>query len=145
MRFGDSILGDMDTGITSGEASKVGQFGYQDGYGLELIMDLKGCDLSDLSREKLTRFVVELCELIDMKRHGDPVFWEDTSDIPHLRGISAMQFIETSTIVCHPLPMLRAVYLNVFSCKKFDTDVALRWCMDFWGATSESHTVVPRT
>src|SRR3989344_256021 len=118
--------------------------GYKGGYGLELIIDMHGCGLSDLNREKLGRFFVELCDLIEMKRHGDPVFWEDTSDIPHLRGVSGFQFIETSNVVCHPLPILKAVYLNIFSCKEFDTDKALKFCKEFWGATSEHHTVVPR-
>jgi S-adenosylmethionine decarboxylase len=120
------------------------QFGYKGGYGLELVIDLHGCDLSDLTREKLGKFFVELCDLIKMKRHGDPIFWEDTSDIPHLKGVSGFQFIETSNVVCHPLPMLNAVYLNLFSCKEFDTEEALRFCKDYWGATTESHTVVPR-
>ena len=121
------------------------QFGYKGGYGLELIIDLKGCDLSDLNKERLGRFFVELCDLIKMKRHGDPIFWEDHSDIPHLRGTSGIQFIETSNVVCHPLPILKAVYLNIFSCKEFDTEVALKFCVDFWKATSETHTIVPRT
>ena len=90
-------------------------FGYKGNYGLELIMDLKGCDLSDLSKEKLARFMIELCDLIKMKRHGEPIFWEDDSNIPHLHGTSAIQLIETSNIVCHPLPLLKAVYLNVFN------------------------------
>lgn len=121
------------------------EFGYKGGYGLELIIDLKGCNLSDLTKERLGRFFVELCDLIKMKRHGDPVFWEDHSNTPHLRGVSGMQFIETSNVVCHPLPMLNAVYLNIFSCKDFDTNLALKFCVDFWGAKSEVHTVVPRT
>ncbi|MEK9181723.1 MAG: S-adenosylmethionine decarboxylase [Patescibacteria group bacterium] len=121
------------------------KFGYKGGYGLELIIDLKGCDLSDNGKEKLNKFFIELCDLIKMKRHGDPIFWEDHSDIPHLRGTSGIQFIETSNIVCHPLPMLHAVYLNIFSCKEFDADIALEFCKKFWGATSENHTVVPRT
>lgn len=114
-------------------------------YGIELIIDLKGCDLSDLSRQKLEDFFVTLCQKIDMKRHGEPLFWEDVSGEPHLHGISAIQFIETSNIVCHPLPLLKAVYINVFSCKEFDTTMALQFCKDFWKATSEVHTVVTRT
>lgn len=119
--------------------------GYNGGYGLEMIIDLKGCDLSDLSREKLHQFFVELCDRIKMVRHGEPFYWEDDSDIPHLRGISGFQFIRTSNVVCHPLPILSAVYLNIFSCKEFDTDDALKYCMEFWGASSEVHTVVART
>ena len=121
------------------------KLGHKGNYGLELIMDLKGCDLSDLTREKLRHFFVELCDRIDMARHGEPFYWEDTSDIPHLRGISGFQFIETSNVVCHPLPMLKAVYINIFSCKSFDTQDALKYCIDFWGARSEFHTVVART
>lgn len=121
------------------------QYGYKGGYGLELIIDLKGCDLSDLSKEKLGRFFVELCDRIKMVRYGEPIFWEDHSDIPHLRGTSGVQFIQTSNIVCHPLPILNAVYINVFSCKEFDTEDALKFCVDFWGAKTETHTVVPRT
>lgn len=115
-------------------------------YGVELIMDLHDCDLDGLvTREKLTEFFVTLCEKIDMKRHGEPLFWEDTSDIPHLHGVSAMQFIETSTIVCHPLPILKAVYVNIFSCKDFDPNMALDFCMKFWRAKKEVHTIVTRT
>src|SRR3989338_5928466 len=120
------------------------QFGYKGNYGLELIIDMKGCDLSDLSRDKLQRFFIELCDLINMTRHGNPIFWEDQSGIPHLNGISGFQFIETSNVVCHPLPLLKAVYLNIFSCKEFDTDKALNFCKKYWGATSENHTVVTR-
>jgi len=121
------------------------QVGYKGNYGLEMIIDLKGCNLSVLNRAKLQRFFVELCDLIKMKRHGDPVFWEDTSDIPHLRGVSGFQFIETSNVVCHPLPMLNAVYINIFSCKEFNTNKALKFCKEYWSATSEVHTVIART
>src|SRR3989338_1271755 len=108
------------------------KFGYKGNYGLELVIDMKGCNLDDLSKEKLTRFMVELCDRIKMVRHGEPIFWEDYSGIPHLHGISAIQLIETSNIVCHPLPMLKAVYLNIFSCKEFDPEDALKFCMEYW-------------
>ena len=115
-------------------------------YGAELLVDLHDCDLEGLvNKEKLTEFFVTLCEKIDMTRHGDPLFWEDYSDLPHLNGVSAMQFIETSTIVCHPLPMLKYVYVNVFSCKEFDEQVALDYCVNFWQAKKEIHSLVVRT
>ena len=118
------------------------KLGYNGNYGLELIMDLKGCDLSDLSKEKLRTYFVQLADRIKMVRYGEPIYWEEHSDIPHLRGISAIQFIQTSNFVCHPLPLLNAVYLNVFSCKAFDVEDALRFSMKFWEAKSEHHPVV---
>jgi hypothetical protein len=114
-------------------------------YGIELLLDLKGCDLFDLSQAKLVEFFAQLCDLIEMKRHGGPVFWDDHSGIPHLHGTSAIQFIETSNIVAHSLPMLRAVYLNIFSCKPFDFEKVKRFSVDFWRAESVVFTVVTRT
>jgi S-adenosylmethionine decarboxylase len=114
-------------------------------YGLELLLDLKGCDLSDLTRERLTAYFIDLCRRIGMKRHGEPVFWEDHSGIPHLHGLSAIQFIETSNVVCHALPLLRAVYLNIFSCKPFDTEEAQQFSMSFWKADSAVASTVVRT
>ncbi len=120
------------------------KFGYKGNYGLELIIDLKNCDLSDLSEEKMTKFFIELCDRINMIRHGKPLMWEDYSDEPHLNGISGIQFIETSNVVCHALPLLKAVYINLFSCKEFLPDDALKFCMEFWNSNSENHTVVTR-
>jgi S-adenosylmethionine/arginine decarboxylase-like enzyme len=114
-------------------------------YGLELLLDLKDCDLSDLNQKRLTAYFIQLCDLIGMKRHGEPVFWEDHSGIPHLHGLSAIQFIETSNVVCHALPLLRAVYLNIFSCKAFDAETAKKFSVEFWKAESAVFTVVTRT
>lgn len=114
-------------------------------YGLELLLDLKGCDLSELSRDKLTEYFIRLCELIGMKRHGEPVFWEDHSGIPHLHGLTAIQFIETSNVVCHGLPLLQAVYLNIFSCREFDAEAAKNFSADFWKAGPVASAVVVRT
>ncbi|MEI6280868.1 MAG: S-adenosylmethionine decarboxylase [bacterium] len=124
--------------------NKKQKFGYKGNYGLELVIDLKNCDLSDLSKEKMGRFFVELCNYVDMVRHGEPMYWEDYSDIPHLNGISGIQFIETSNVVCHALPLLKAVYVNLFSCKEFEPEGTLNFCKNFWNASSDNHTVVVR-
>lgn len=108
-------------------------------------MDLRGCDLGDLKRERLSEYFVMVCDLIEMKRHGEPMFWEDDSGVEHLHGVSAVQFIETSTIVCHALPLLGATYLNIFSCKPFDTAAARDFSVEFWGAESVVETTVTRS
>ena len=48
-------------------------------------------------------------------------------------------------MVCHALPLLQAVYLNIFSCREFDTEAAKRFSVAFWGAESVVFTVVTRT
>jgi S-adenosylmethionine/arginine decarboxylase-like enzyme len=99
-------------------------------YGYELIMDLHGCDASKFSRTSLTDYFEEVCKAIDMKR-CDLYFWDDVGlppekrqTLPHTKGTSAVQFILTSTIVVHTLDMLNAVYVNIFSCKAFEREVA---------------------
>src|SRR4051812_46020926 len=84
----------------------------QENYGLELLLDLKGCNPDQMGRDRIATYFEELCRKIDMRRHGEPVFWEDWSGTPHLHGTSAIQFIETSNVVCHALPLLKAVYVN---------------------------------
>jgi len=134
----------MDPTTPNAAAKTQQQYGYKGNYGLELIMDLKECEIDNLTCERLTTFFIDLCARIDMTRHGDPMFWEDWSETPHLHGVSAVQFVETSNIVCHALPLLKAVYLNVFSCKEFDPENVMAFCKEYWGASSGHHTVVVR-
>ena len=112
-----------------------------DPYGLELILDLHDCDASTFTRAKLERFCVELCELIDMER-CDLHFWDDVGvpederqTDPKTKGTSAVQFILTSTIVVHTLELMNAAYVNIFSCKEFDTNEAAQFTAKWFGST----------
>jgi hypothetical protein len=40
---------------------------------------------------------------------------------------------------------LSSVYINIFSCKDFDAEKALKFCMNFWRAKKEVHNIVVRT
>jgi len=99
-------------------------------YGYELILDLHGCDVSKFNRESLENYFEKLCKAIDMKR-ANLHFWDDEGlpperhqTLPHTKGTSAVQFILTSTIVVHTLELLEAAYVNIFSCKPFESKVA---------------------
>ena len=92
-------------------------------YGHELTLDLHGCNPSTFNRDSIDRYFTELCELIDMQR-CEVHFWDDVGlppeecqTLPHTKGTSAVCFILTSSIVIHPLDILKAVYVNIFSCK----------------------------
>ena len=122
----------------------------QESYGRELILDLHGCDLGRFTREALERYFTELCDLIDMER-CDLHFWddegvpeEDCQTDPRTKGISAVQFILTSTIVIHTLDLMKAVYVNIFSCKEFDTDEAAAFTVKWFGADDWTTNVVTR-
>ena len=109
-------------------------------YGFELIMDLHGCDVGTFKRKSLGKYFSKLCKAIDMKR-CELYFWDDVGlppeerqTSPHTKGTSAVQFILTSTIVVHTLDLLRAVYINIFSCKPFDRKIAEQLTRDWFGA-----------
>ncbi len=99
-------------------------------YGKEIILDLHECDVSTFTRESIADYFKRLCVLIDMQAE-DMYFWDDEGlpeeecqTNPKTCGISAVQFILTSTIVIHTLTKLGKAYINIFSCKDFDTEVA---------------------
>ena len=109
-------------------------------YGFELLCDLHGCDVSKFNRSSLRGYFVKLCNTIDMKR-CELYFWDDVGvpakekeTLPHTKGTSAVQFILTSNITIHTLDLLKAVYVNIFSCKQFDRKVAEKITKEWFDA-----------
>lgn len=109
-------------------------------YGFELIMDLHGCNVSKFNRTSLRKYFVKLCKAINMKR-CELHFWDDygipneqKQILPHTKGTSAVQFILTSNITIHTLDLLKAVYVNIFSCKAFNRKVAEKLTKEWFGA-----------
>lgn len=119
-------------------------------YGKELILDLSDCDIETFTRESIGSYFDELCELIDMQAE-DRHFWDDEGLLPEqcqtdpkTCGVSAVQFILTSTIVVHSLTKLGKVYINIFSCKDFDSRKASEFTVEWFGANVHSDSVVVR-
>lgn len=109
-------------------------------YGYELILDLHGCDSTRFTRKDIEQFFELLCKQIDMTR-CELHFWDDVNVAPeeqqispHTKGTSAVQFILTSSIVIHTLDLLEAVYINIFSCNKFDQDKAEKFSQEWFRA-----------
>ena len=119
-------------------------------YGVELILDLHGCDPKTFTRDSIEAYFEELCELIDMQRE-DLHFWDDVGrpieerqTSPHTQGTSAVQFILTSSIVIHTLDQLEAVYINIFSCKEFDPNLTENFSKKWFAASSCSARFIDR-
>ena len=107
-------------------------------YGKELILDLHECDPSLFTREYIGSYFENLCKLIQMKP-ADLHFWDDLDTPPeqrqtepHLKGTSAIQFIMTSNVTIHTLDELKAVYINIFSCKDFNEEAAAGFSEKFF-------------
>ena len=109
-------------------------------YGAELILDLHHCNPDTFTRSHLDKYFTKLCELIDMEK-CEVHFWDDVGvseeerqTSPLTKGTSAVCFILTSTIVIHTLDELKAVYVNIFSCKDFDPKAATRFTESWFEA-----------
>ena len=105
-------------------------------FGYELIVDLRECDVDVFTALAIEGFCKDLCKEIDMIPEDFHIWASDPADYetdpPHLHGVSAVQFITTSTIVIHTLSKLRAAHINIFSCKVFDQLAALTFATKFF-------------
>ncbi len=120
-------------------------------YGKELILDLHACDASLFTRVSIVVYFERLAKLIGMRREARH-FWDDyglppeeCQTEPHLKGTTAIQFLLTSNITIHTLDLLEAAYINIFSCKDFDSEEATRFTVGFFRAKRFHQTVVGRT
>ena len=102
-------------------------------WGIASSIDIYDCNPDTIrDAEKIRQFVIELCDLIEMKRFGETVvvhFGEDEK----VAGYSMTQLIETSLISAHFANLTNATYLDVFSCKPYDPEVVADFAQEFFG------------
>jgi S-adenosylmethionine decarboxylase len=103
-------------------------------WGLSTSIDLYGCDPSVIqSREHIVRFTHQLCELLGVKRFGDTQVVRFGDD-PRIHGYSMVQLIETSLVSGHFAEESNAAYLDVFSCRWYDSAAAAEFAREFFRA-----------
>lgn len=116
----------------------------KDVWGIASAIDIYDCNpLKIRDAEFIRSFVVDLCELIDMKRFGETQivhFGEDE----RVAGFSMVQFIETSLISAHFANQTNTVYLDVFSCKPYDAEAARRFSQSYFEGSYSNLTVTQR-
>jgi len=104
-------------------------------WGLACSFDIYDCNPEIIrDAEAIKRFVIELCDLIEMKRFGECVvvnFGEDE----RVAGFSMTQLIETSLISAHFANASNATYLDVFSCKPYDPEVVEKFALNYFGGS----------
>jgi len=103
-------------------------------WGMSTSVDLHGCRPETIrSRERIQRFVVELCELIGMRPVGD-------CQIVHfgegrMAGFSMLQLIEKSLISGHFANDTNRAYLDIFSSKAYDPTVVEKFARRYFRAS----------
>jgi S-adenosylmethionine/arginine decarboxylase-like enzyme len=111
-------------------------------WGMLAAIDLHGCDRERLADpDGIRRFVPAVIDTIGMRAHG-PLMIDRFGD-GELEGWSALQFIETSSITIHADEVFCRCFVDVFSCKPFDPDVAAAVAVAHFGGRA-SVTVLQR-
>ncbi len=101
-------------------------------WGLYSSVDIHNCD-PDIIRdaEMIKQYVIQLCDLIGMKRFGETQvvhFGEDEK----VAGYSMIQLIETSLISGHFANLTNTSYIDVFSCKYYDPEVVAHFSLSYF-------------
>ncbi len=95
-------------------------------WGYHLIVDMAGGNNNVTTKQGIVDFVNELVPAIDMVPHGPPIVEHFAEHLPEAVGYSLVQLIETSAICGHFSDKNKDAYLDIFSCKEFDPQIAIR-------------------
>ena len=96
-------------------------------WGLLTSIDLHKCSPEIIrDSEKIKEFVYKLCNLMKVKRFGEciVVHFGEREDIA---GFSMIQLIETSLISGHFANKTNNAYLDVFSCRYYDSKKVVKF------------------
>jgi S-adenosylmethionine/arginine decarboxylase-like enzyme len=101
-------------------------------WGRSCSIDIYECNPETIRNANDIRcFVVELCNLIGMRRFGETQivhFGEDE----RVSGYSMVQLIETSMISAHFANLTNTAYIDVFSCRTYDPDTVASFAKQFF-------------
>ena len=102
-------------------------------WGQHLILDLSGCPRERLvDAGHLREWVAELIDVIKMKAYGEPTLEHFAAHSFDAAGYTLLQLIETSNICAHFAENLGQVYIDIFSCKRFDSQLAVNVCRKYF-------------
>ncbi len=105
-------------------------------WGILTSLDIYDCNPKIIrSAEQIRRYVVELCELIGMRRFGECQVVHFGQD-ERVAGYSMIQLIETSLISGHFANLTNAAYIDIFSCKPYDPDQVAAFSKKFFQGRS---------
>jgi S-adenosylmethionine/arginine decarboxylase-like enzyme len=95
-------------------------------WGKHLIIDMTAGEIDRVrSAAHISRFVETLVETIGMKADGAPLLEHFAEHVPDAAGYSLVQLIETSAITGHFCDRSGDAYIDIFSCKDFQAELAV--------------------
>jgi S-adenosylmethionine/arginine decarboxylase-like enzyme len=112
-------------------------------WGYHLILDCYGADMASITDARhISDFAKTLVERIDMKAYGEPQvvhFGEDDK-----QGFTLVQLIETSNIVAHFCDDTGNFYMDIFSCKPYNTTVVVDLVEEYFSPQTITERFIER-
>ncbi len=110
------------------------KFSNENMWGLLTSIDLHHCNPEIIrDAEAIKLYVDKLCQIIEMKRYGDTQV-VNFGEEERVAGFSMTQLIETSLISGHFANQSNAAYIDIFSCKYYDPQVAADFTQQYFQA-----------
>jgi S-adenosylmethionine/arginine decarboxylase-like enzyme len=107
------------------------------------MLDCAGADHAAItSGETIAEFARTLVNRINMVAYGEPQVVNFGSG--NKEGYTLVQLIETSNICAHFCNDTDTFYLDVFSCKPFDSEVVIATAYEYFKQATERVTFVTR-
>jgi S-adenosylmethionine/arginine decarboxylase-like enzyme len=115
-------------------------------WGYHTLFDCKSCPREKIgSEDNIRSFIKNIVWKIDMKAYGDPMIARLAGHDPELTGYSFCQMIETSNITGHFMDKSGDCYIDIFSCKEYDKDIAREVINDFFEPQGISMRYIERS
>jgi len=112
--------------------------------GLAAAINLGDCDPYDIRNARhIERFLLALCDLIEMRRFGDPIIVRCGADL-RAYTYSLAQLIETSLISGHFVEQSNRANIDIFSRKPYPPYRAAEFCRSWFGAATVRVSVTLR-
>jgi S-adenosylmethionine/arginine decarboxylase-like enzyme len=114
-------------------------------WGYHLILDCSNCDYDSITNpEVIKSFSETLVREIEMVPYGEPQILHFGHNSDHLTGWTLLQFIETSNIMAHFCDYSKEGYIDIFSCKEYNQDIAIDVVKRFFNPTKIRKTFLTR-
>ena len=82
--------------------------------------------------------------MVNMTKITQPHVFPYEGLVPEDKGITGVVVIAESHVSIHTFPLKRYAFVDVFSCKPFDVDMAARFCTELFGCKSPTVRVSQR-
>lgn len=112
-------------------------------WGYHTVLDAYDCNPFNIKNSELIKaFASELVSALNMKAYGEPMLFLFGEGDKY--GYTLVQLIETSNITAHFAEQESAVFLDVFSCKFYDSTVVKTLVQKYFEPTKMDIKVLDR-